>query len=380
MTESSPLLLTEFNSRKFRFWSFVSMFLLVYVHGYNLHQSFLQPWTQPGEAMTITAFSEYLFANGLLRFRIPMLFLISGYLFAIHDNLSYGQRTRRRLKTLLLPYLLWATIGFAFTWLLECFSFTNDVVARSGIVGIDAHRLLLHDYHWWELPIRWILIPVPYQLWFIRVLLIYNIAYPALRWCILHRTIRWVFFSVAVLMWLGTMNFLLFEGEGLLFFSLGVMIQKIRFNLDVPLKWMHPAFWGITFISLAMVKTFLAFKGYSFLGNFLPWVLIVLHKLVVLSGLIAAWFGCDRIVRFFAFRKGFIWISAFAFMIYAVHAPLVAYANTAVLPLLHDLPLHRMLTYLCLPLAVIGIAVGIGAVLRKLWPAFYGLLTGGRGL
>jgi fucose 4-O-acetylase-like acetyltransferase len=371
---------SDFNSRKFRFWSFVSMFLLVFVHGYNLHERFLQPWTQPGEPMSLTAFTEYFLANGIFRFRIPMLFIISGFLFAMQDYRPSGQRTKKRLRTLLLPYLIWSGLGFAFTWALELHPYTRGIVAGSNIVRIDGARALLHDYRWYEMPGRWILIPVPYQLWFIRVLLIYNIAYPAIRWCVTHPVARWIFFSVALLMWLGTRNFVFFEGEGLLFFSLGVWIQKNRYDIDHAGRWMKPAAWGALFVGLAAVKTILAFYGQALFGGAIFPVLTLLHKLVVLAGLIAAWYGCDGLVRWCMDRKWFVWLTAFAFMIYAVHAPLVAYATDAVFGAAAQLPFYRILTFILLPLAIIAFAVGAGAVLRKAWPGLYGILTGGRGL
>lgn len=221
------MLLSDFTSRKFRFWSFVSMVLLVFVHAYNLDIRYMQPWTIPGQNMSFTAFSEYFFANGIFRFRIPMLFIISGYLYALHDYKPYKERTNKRLRTLLAPYLLWSAIGILFTLLLESFPFGRNLVESSHIVQIDETRQLLVNYHWYEVLFRWIFLPVPYQLWFIKVLLIYNIAYPAIRWCVTHPVARWIFFTVAVLMWLGTMGFVIFEGEGLLFFSLGIWIQKI---------------------------------------------------------------------------------------------------------------------------------------------------------
>jgi len=355
------------------------MFLLVFVHGYNLQVRYMQPWTIPGEAVTFTSFTEYFLANGIFRFRIPMLFIISGFLYAMHDYKPYGQRTRKRLRTLLIPYLTWSALGFAFTWLLESFLYTRGIVSASNIVRIDESRALLHDYRWYELLVRWILIPVPYQLWFIRVLLIYNIAYPAIRWCVTRKIPGWIFFGVAFLMWLGTMGFGLFEGEGLLFFSLGVWMQKREFDIDQPKRTLKPLGWGIAFVTLAAVKTLLAFIGQPVLGKAVIPILIILHKAVVLSGLIFAWYGCNGLVTWCMERKWFVWLAAFSFMIYAIHAPLVAYATEAVFPLVSHLPFYRMGTYLLLPLTIIGFAIGTGALLRKVWPGLYGLLTGGRG-
>jgi len=372
--------LTGFVSSKFRFWSFISMVLLVFVHGYNLDIRYMQPWTIPGQPMTLTAFTEYFLANGIFRFRIPMLFIISGFLFALHDQKPYKERTRKRLRTLLVPYVLWSTIGILFTFLLESFPVGRELVSGSGVVQIDDTRKLLNDYHWYELMFRWIFMPIPYQLWFIRVLLIYNLAYPAIRWCVTHPTGKWIFFSVALLMWLGTMGFVFFEGEGLLFFSLGVWMQKTGFNIEHPARGLEPRWWGITFVVLAAVKTILAFSGMSLLGNATIPVLALLHKLVVLSGLIACWYGLNPLVRWCMARRWFTWLSAFAFIIYAIHAPLVAYFINPALALLAPLPGTHLLAFVLLPLSVISFAIATGALLRKISPKAYGLLTGGRGM
>jgi fucose 4-O-acetylase-like acetyltransferase len=377
---SPPFTVSDFSSKKFRFWSFVSMFLLVFVHGYNLHERYMQPWTIPGEPLTFTTFAEYFLSNGIFRFRIPMLFIISGFLYALHDYRPYKECTNKRLRTLLLPYLIWSAVGFAFTYVLELFPYGEHLIANSHIVQIDDQRMLLHDYRWYEMLFRWILLPVPYQLWFIRVLLIYNVAYPAIRWCVMHKTGRWIFFGIAFLMWLSTSNFVFFEGEGLLFFSLGIWIQKTGFNIDKPAHWLNPLMWGAVFVGLSAIKTFLAFNGEPLLGNAVYPILTIMHKLVILSGLIAAWYGCNSIVAWCMQRKWFVWLSAFAFMIYAVHAPLVAYATNAVFAVVSHLPYYRLLTFIFLPLVIITLIVAFGAFLRKIFPEVYGILTGGRGI
>lgn len=370
-------MLSAFNSQKFRFWSFVSMFLLVFVHGYNLNISYLQPWTTPGEPMTVTAFTEYWLANGLFRFRIPMLFIISGYLFALSDQKPYKQRSAKRVKTLLYPYLIWSAVGLLLTFVLELFPYSRNVVAATQMMQIDETRTLLHQYHWYEVLARWIFFPVSYQLWFIRVLLIYNLAYPALRWCVTNRTARWIFFSIAFLLWLSTAGFVLIEGEGLLFFSLGIWMQKTNFNIDAPNKWLQPKLWFLVFMVCSILKTVLAF--YPPFNTVEP-VLLLMHKTVVLSGLICAWYGCNVLVRWCMNKNWFVWLSAFSFMIYVLHAPIVVFATKAIFMQISDWFGYRMLTFIVLPLCLIAVSVIIGALLRKLLPGVYSFVTGGRGM
>ena len=370
-------MLSAFNSQKFRFWSFISMVLLVYVHGYNLNQGYLQPWTMPGEPLTFTSFTEYFLANGIFRFRIPMLFIISGYLFAMGDDKPYKQRSRKRVKTLLYPYLTWSAVGLLLTYVLELFDYSRNIVAATHMMQIDETRMLLHQNHWYEALARWLFFPASYQLWFIRVLLIYNLAYPALRWCILHPIAKWIFFSFAFLLWMATANFILFEGEGLLFFSLGIWMRKTNFNIDTPNKWLQPKYWIVVFVGLSAIKTLLAFTGYF--SGIVP-VLLVMHKLVVASGLICAWYGCNALVKYCMGKHWFAWLSAFAFMIYVLHAPLVVYATKAVFLQPNHWYGYRMLTYILLPLCLVILSIIIGSLLRKTMPKVYSFLTGGRGL
>jgi membrane-bound acyltransferase YfiQ involved in biofilm formation len=116
------------------------------------------------------------------------------------------------------------------------------------------------------------------------------------------------------------------------------------------------------------------------MGNAIFPVLIILHKLVILSGLITAWYGCNGLVEWFMQRKWFIWLSAFAFMIYVLHAPLVAYSIEALFTVVNQVPHYRLLSFIFLPLTIIAFAVGTGALIRRVWPQLYGVLTGGRGL
>ena len=373
-------MLSKSNSDKFRFWAFVSMVLLVFVHGYNVDPRYLAPWTAPSEALTVSRYIEYLFANGLLRFRIPMLFAISGYLYALHDATPNRDRVRKRVRTLLVPYLLWSALALLGYYLLEMVPTTRAWIAASHTAQIDQTRMFVHDYHWHEVLARWLVFPMAYQLWFIQVLFFYNLAYPLLRRWIAGTISRRVLFGVAILMWLGTMNFLLFEGEGLLFFSLGVWLCKSGFNLDQPGRWLQPGKWLGVFLGAAAIKTWLAFEGQAVLGaNVFP-VMGVLHKLTVASGLVCAWFGCDPVVRWCMARPWFLWLVPFSFIIYATHAPWVAVLIDPAMDLLGRGRGHELLAFVLLPLALVAVAIVLGASLRRLAPRVYSTLTGGRGL
>ena len=143
---------------------------------------------------------------------------------------------------------------------------------------------------------------------------------------------------------------------------------------------MNPIGWFVAFVGLAVLKTWLAFRGQSAMGNSVYPLIALLHKGTVISGLIACWYGGDAVVRWFMARPWFVWLSAFSFMIYALHAPLVAYLIDPTIAALQPMPAARLLAFILLPLAIIALCVATGAALRRVTPRFYGLLTGGRGM
>lgn len=373
-----PASIDYLSSQKFTFWLFVSMVLLLFVHSYNLHLRYLQPFSIVDERLTVNSFIQYFLSNGLFRFFIPMLFSISGYLYAAHDDRGYKNSIARRFRTIFVPYLVWSSVGMAITYILELSSYSREVVRATQLLTLPGNRVLIHDYTWHELLLRWIIQPVSYQLWFLRVLLIYNLAYPVLRWGIIRHTR--IFFFMFILFWLSNAGFIFIEGEGLLFFSIGIWLRKENINIQQPGKWFQPIPWAAMFLSVTIIKTVLAFKAFIIIGNSVFPLLLVLHKIAVFSGYIAAWFGSGFLVTWSMRKRRFVWLSQFSFIIFGLHAPLVAYAINAILPLVSEIDNYRLLIYVLLPMVLFIFCIATGALLRSLFPRLFKILTGGRGI
>ena len=90
------------------------------------------------------------------------------------------------------------------------------------------------------------------------------------------------------------------------------------------------------------------------------------------------WFGSDQLVQWCMRRNWFVWLSSFSFIIYVVHAPLVAYAINALFPVMQQLPNFRMFTYLGLPIGLLLFCVLMAQIIKKWSPKIYTILTGGR--
>jgi fucose 4-O-acetylase-like acetyltransferase len=363
----------QFLSQKFKFFSFLSMVLLVFVHGYDLNNRYLLPFSLVSETLTINTFLQYFLANGIFRFRIPMLFIISGYLFAMRDEKPFGERTRKRVRTLLVPYLVWSAIGILVTLLFEQWQLTREAVQEANLVPWIGKPIAAYSAG--ELAQQWIMAPVPFQLWFIRCLLVYNLMYPWLKTAVLK--IPKTYFIVAGLLWLSSFHGWIIEGEGLMFFPLGIWLNKTNADIQSPPSWLRIRPLAACWLMVAVAKTWLAFQG--MIGPWIFPVLMVLHKLVSLMGLMVIWFGFDGGVRFLMNQKWFVWLSAFSFMIYAMHVPLINYALILAFAFANSIPHYRLLTFILLPTTIIGLSVVFGVLLRSIVPKAYSILTGGRG-
>jgi fucose 4-O-acetylase-like acetyltransferase len=373
-----PASIDFLSSQKFRFWLFASMILLLFVHSYNLHLRYLQPFSIVDERLTVNSFIQYFLSNGLFRFFIPVLFSISGYLYAAHDDRSYKKSISRRFRTIVVPYLVWSSVGLAITYILELSAYSRQIVRATQLLTLPGNRVLIHDYKWYELLLRWIVLPVSYQLWFLRVLFIYNLAYPALRRCIVRHTK--IFFVILFLFWLSDIGFVFVEGEGLLFFSIGIWVQKANISIQQPGKWFQPAPWAVIFLLVTIIKTILAFKAFMVIGNSVFPLLLVLHKIAVLSGYIAAWFGSCFLVTWCMRKRWFVWLSQFSFVIFGLHAPLIAYAINAILPQVSEIDNYRLLIYALLPIGLFIFCIVVGAMIRGVFPGLFKILTGERGI
>ncbi|MBC7446440.1 MAG: acyltransferase [Hymenobacteraceae bacterium] len=382
MIRFAPAPLDPFLSQKLRFWSFMAMVLLIYVHGFNLHPRQLAPFTVVEEPASLGNCLQYFLSNGLLRFRIPILFAISGYLFARADGRSpHRARIVRRLRTLGLPFLLWSALWLAAVWAME-----RVPVLRQAIIDAEISpfwpRQLLSQLTPGEWVNHWLILPLPFQLWFLRNLLVLNLAYPWLRAAV-TRGPR-IYFPVVALIWFFGIDLFIVGGEGLLFFGLGTWLALRGHDVQAPPAWLRVPITAVLWVGAAAGLTWLAFRGQPAFGENGPqpfaFAMIGLYRLSEVMGILTAWFGFDWLVRRAMALRWFAWLTGFSFFVYVLHVPTVNYATALAFRFGKGIPHLSTYTYLLLPLLIVAGAVTVGAMLRRLAPGAYAVLTGGRGL
>jgi ABC-type phosphate/phosphonate transport system permease subunit len=173
-------------------------------------------------------------------------------------------------------------------------------------------------------------------------------------------------------------GFFIIEAQGMLFFTLGIWISKSHLPLDRKPVWCSTTLCWLIFCGLAFIKTWMAFEfeEMNFQNAF---IMSVLHYISVTTGIMAVWFSGDKIVSWCMSRHWFVWATSFAFIIYALHVPILPYVTRLFYMMLDGFTYYRLFTFFAAPLLVFFFCLAAGAIWRRLWPSGYRLATGGRG-
>ena len=182
---------------------------------------------------------EIAFSDGLARIAVPIFFFISGFLFFSKlqrwDWSAYSLKIKKRIKTLLVPYLLWVTLAILFDFSLA--------LVRNRFFGWGSPWNLFSSNGWglmyWNCArnrlytsemnlLGWTMhsaFPYNYPLWFIRDLIVLCLFAPLIHFAI-RKTKGW---GIAVLYALYLLQIWIpwegFSAEGWFFFSLGACLQ-----------------------------------------------------------------------------------------------------------------------------------------------------------
>ena len=160
--------LTYFWKKKTLISFSIAIFVIV------IHNSATWQYTGSSDIFSnTTLFIRNFFAYGLGAIAVPLFFFLSGLaLFRNFKLSSYPTKMRSRIKTILIPYLLWNTIGLLFCLLYTYTPLSNYITSREVFEpsfqnifeGIFLYRYNIHFWFLYDLIIYMILSPVFYFL------------------------------------------------------------------------------------------------------------------------------------------------------------------------------------------------------------------------
>ncbi|BBB90112.1 MAG TPA: acyltransferase [Methylomusa anaerophila] len=348
-------------SRKLKVLSFISIIMVVYLHSYNLNTNL------PAESLRIiglnpNTFIQTFITQGITRIAVPLFFLISGYLFFYNFQQPTWQaflvKMRKRIHTLVIPYLFWSGLSFLIFYILQNLPFSRPYFTLPSNI--------INNYTLFDLINRILFDPFAYQLWFIRDLMVYVLFTPVIYRLIYHLKI----YSVMALFvcWVLNVNFLWISNQGIFFFMLGSYLAIHKFNLRRELSLNITSAIFVTWLIVIFCKTYIEL---AFPGPFIPYF----SKAAILLGLTAIWHiydwtlsGSEILLRY----------SNYTFFIYAMHEPALVITRKLTLKFLGVSHGTLLTAYLLAPIFVICLVMIIGRSFKRLSPTGYSIIVGGR--
>jgi len=351
-------------SRKISVLRFLAVASVVVFHAFPF-----EPGTfvvAPPATGSAARFFEGFVSLALMRWALPFLGLVSGYLFFrtfTPTAAGYAAKLRSRARTLLLPFLIWSGLGVLF----------SIAITASPFAHVSAYWTM-HSVG--QALDEWLLHPVVYPLWFLQALMtcmvLSPLVYLAVKylrgWVLVLAAVWWVtgWAPATLRLWVSPTAFPPF----ILGAAIALLAWKAPFGdrKDVP-PWLTAA---LTAAWLASAALFTAW-GHD-LGR---WQRAGLLPVVVL-GVCTAWTLADLVRPRLPDRwvAAALYVAPLSFFVYVTQEPALSVLKNLTRRAGPGLP--PVVAYLIPPALVICLAVAVALALRRLVPRAFAVVTGGR--
>lgn len=360
-------------SSKLKWITLICMIAVVFLHGYNYTDNFLQPQTLITEGMHFGACLEFIFANALTRFAVPMFFAISGFFFFYNKEFNlktYGRQIKKRLKSVLLVFLIFSALSYLVCFIISLF-------LDKGINPMIDERMVFVEKGGFGILYPLLQNPFAFQLWFLAQLFIMSIISPVIY--ILVKKLKWIPLVLLAGFWLfdkslNISTYTLFNTDAYMFFTLGAYIAVNKIKLpglyekvnNKYLKYIFIFFW----VALSIVFTILAatLKESTIIQT-------MLFKAITIFGIISIWLLFDNMKE--TNNPLINTLKRNNFAVFLFHEPLLHLIFMTV-TYYCKLDIVHLSLYFILPLLIIIGCAYFGEFLRRKCPKLNNILTGGR--
>lgn len=347
--------MTQYLSDKIKLLSFFAIILVLYIHS-NFHD-------YPHEILGMK-FNHYLqsaISTQLGRCAVPLFYMISGYLFfrKVNSLSNVLENMKKRVKSLLIPYVIAAIFFPIFLLLVEQIPFAANMSNGGGI--ITEFQKPIGDV------LRGLFIakedstsPLAFHLWFLRDLIIIVVCCPVLFFlrkylkselvCLIFFILSYVYMPIVSF----SSFFWFIAGEAFL-----TRMEKIR-------SWIWPVIYFVVSI-ISMVSTNDCFT--------------YLQIPITFVGVIAIWSVYDFLVdkSFCLNHHHYMSIAcSFTFFIYLFHEPTLNIVRKLLILILGRTSFGFAVNYLVSPWIFAFGFIILGYFFRKYAPRLYSICVGGR--
>lgn len=346
-------------SRKLRYISFILILMVVFLHAHNIS----------GKGDIINYYVQNIISNGITKISVALFFLISGYLFFINipdpQWADFKKKIQSRLRTIVIPYLLWSLWGIIFFFVLQSIPYSRSYFNSDLITQMSALELLQTLF----------VKPLPYQLWFLRHLFTFVLLSPLIYW--LAKKAKFVLLGLVAILLLKIVEIPANEfiaNRSFAYFCLGCY-AGLYLQEQVKARW-HQFAWLALLLWLVLLFNRFFLESQSWINHRI-WRNFIQHA-EYFAGIFAVWSLYD----FFATNteiKKFPAVLSLSFFLYVAHEPILTITKKLLSSVIgKGSTASTMFVYFAAPILTIVGCLLLGSLLKKSVPKVYAWLVGGR--
>lgn len=351
-------------SRKIDFLRAVSFIMVMYLHQYVGKMDYTDVVIELNRAVFLESF-EYIVSRIITFSAVPLFFLMSAVLLYA-KNFTWQSNMKKKMKTLVLPYILWISIYIAIYAVGQALPFTAIYFANAG--------RQIADFTIWDFVGAYI----GYfgeglfvnSMWFIHDLIIFNVLA-----CVIKRIVDKfpiLIFGCVLILWLfaPTKVLLGINVQGICFFTLGYYVVKYDLRMSaLKTNWI----WQILFLYVFAI----GFKYYLYLRNnslVSPAhgiaIILGIALLIQISHIICE--GDKKLPQLLSL------VAQNSFFIYAAHDFIQTVLKKVSGKLFIQTDFVQGIEFIVVPALTCLICLSGALIIKKILPGTYGILTGGR--
>ena len=369
MRRSDVMSLSLYTSRKISILSIIMAVLVVFIHAYTAG-------TPIGAESKVEWLVQDFISQGAARIAVPFFFIVFGYfLFSKYKAESgwfcvWKSVVLKRVKSLFVPYLLWANVGLAF-----------GVVCSWFVCSLE-ESFDWSSIKWWllALGLRFDVVIGPpvgmFHLWFVRIIFLATIVSPVLLW-LYSKIAAWIVIAIAFL-GIFVPGIPYWVVYGIFFIGVGYMFTQKSYSLKPSIAYGG----GVIYLILLCGKSLLAYSGQC---DIYGWVIIGNVKMNLMFatnvfGLTFIWFAYDVIAKLCdGSRICFMpeQYSGLSFFIYCSHYVILKAVSIG-FKRIDYVATHQLFGYFARGILTVAICLLGYFTMAKWAPSFLGLLIGGR--
>ena len=330
----------------------LSIIFVVYIHAYAVEVTFSGKHDLLGIPQWLKLLED-LISQVISSFAVPMFFFLSSLLL-FESERKYIPTIKNKIKTLVIPYLFWNTVGVLIFIVLQSLNFTAPFFSGASTPILESSAK------------EWLMLygigadcPKVYPLWFLRDLIFVTALFPLIKMSVNYIPLPMLFLGVMLVLFPGKIPL----QEAISWNLLGACIVRLELRLEKLDK-------ISLMLSTMMYVIFTVLTLYTQL-QFLDRAYLIIGVLYWLR--MSQWI-CSNSKIYLGVTKLTPWI----FVIYAFHEPTMSALKKLCYKIFPMTPEYLLMEYILIPMAMILGCTIFGYIFRRLMPKLYGIATGER--